>query len=700
MNRHTSSRFAWTVLYVVVSAGPVYANGGEQDKPGRADSGIVEEIVVQASRSQGTGSQTSVSSHTLKGEDLAFIKQRHIAEALVRAPGVWISRGNGQEHLTAMRSPVLTGAGACGAFMMTEDAIPLRATGFCNVNQLFEAHGEGAQGIEVLAGPQPVLYGSNAMHGVINIVSPSLKQQDKSVLSIEAGGDDYYRTSLLHKGSTGGVGRVDRHWLLDFSGTREGGFKNDSGFDQQKLKLRHGLSLVYGEGDLDITTTASFSNLNQETAGFITGHEAYRDDSLKDENPNPEAYRDARSQRVHMQFQYRPDPRTRWSFTPYARHTDMAFLMHFVPWQPIERNRHASGGWRLSLERDLNARLTVLSGLDGEYTRGALKETQSQAFSAAIPAGVHYDYRVRSSVISPFVSINYRVNEQLDLSAGLRQEWLEYDYDNRTAGASPCDQGSSCRFARPADTTDRFNTVSWQSGAVYKLSENARVFINLARGYRAPQTTELYRLQEGQLGTDFDAETLDSIELGWRATLTQWQLSVAAWSMDKEDVIHENSERQTVSGARTRHRGVDIAASWAGARPWYFSVNGSYGRHTYASPWDISPAAIDGNDIDTAPRYIGSAQWGYWLPGAHRLELEWVYMGSYYTDPENQHSYRGHRVFNLRWLWSATRDWRVALRIHNLGDEDYADRADFGFGQDRYFVGEPRRVYIELARQW
>ena len=73
-------------------------------------------------------------------------------------------------------------------------------------------------------------------------------------------------------------------------------------------------------------------------------------------------------------------------------------------------------------------------------------------------------------------------------------------------------------------------------------------------------------------------------------------------------------------------------------------------------------------------------------------------MGSYYTDPENRHSYRGHRLFNLRWQWSISRDWRMGLRIHNLGDEDYADRADFGFGLDRYFVGEPRRVYIELNR--
>ena len=45
-----------------------------------------------------------------------------------------IQRGSGQESLTALRSPVLTGAGACGAVLVLEDGIPIRPVGTCNVN--------------------------------------------------------------------------------------------------------------------------------------------------------------------------------------------------------------------------------------------------------------------------------------------------------------------------------------------------------------------------------------------------------------------------------------------------------------------------------------------------------------------------------------------------------------------------------------
>jgi hypothetical protein len=38
--------------------------------------------------------------------------------------------------------------------------------------------------------------------------------------------------------------------------------------------------------------------------------------------------------------------------------------------------------------------------------------------------------------------------------------------------------------------------------------------------------------------------------------------------------------------------------------------------------------------------------------------------------------------------------------ILNLLDEDYAERADFGFGSYRYFVGQPRRLLVSAIWQW
>jgi outer membrane cobalamin receptor len=98
----------------------------------------------------------------------------HHAEVLNRVAGVMIQRGSGQESLTAIRSPVLPGAGSCGAFLFLENGIPIRPVGFCNVNELFEINTEQAHAIEVLRGPGTALYGSNAMHGTVNVLQAAM----------------------------------------------------------------------------------------------------------------------------------------------------------------------------------------------------------------------------------------------------------------------------------------------------------------------------------------------------------------------------------------------------------------------------------------------------------------------------------------------------------------------------------------------
>ena len=93
-----------------------------------AASELIEEIVVVETLGDRLGTAGSVG--RVNAEAIAEIRPTHIHEALVRVPGVWISRGSGHEHLTAIRSAVLTGAGACGAFLYLEDGLPIRPAGF------------------------------------------------------------------------------------------------------------------------------------------------------------------------------------------------------------------------------------------------------------------------------------------------------------------------------------------------------------------------------------------------------------------------------------------------------------------------------------------------------------------------------------------------------------------------------------------
>jgi len=43
-----------------------------------------------------------------------------------------------------------------------------------------------------------------------------------------------------------------------------------------------------------------------------------------------------------------------------------------------------------------------------------------------------------------------------------------------------------------------------------------------------------------------------------------------------------------------------------------------------------------------------------------------------------------------------TSNWSTTLRLNNVTDRAYADRADFAFGNYRYFPGRGRTLFIEV----
>jgi iron complex outermembrane receptor protein len=650
----------------------------------------IEQITVTAARASQNILDVAGNTGWLNDESLRLIEHQHINQALVRIPGSWISRGNGQEHLTAIRSPVLTGAGGCGAFFIAQDGISLRAPGFCNVNQLFDTNTEQASSLEVVRGPASTMYGSNAVHGVINVLTPNPLDIEQSSLSLSIGPHDYSR------GMFSLTTKTKQHSFLFYGNvTKDGGFLDDSGFDQQKFNLIH----YYQDGKWQIKNVLAVTNLNQETAGFISGFEVYKNDSLKTQNPNPEAFRDSQSMRVYSQINYVANDTTSLTITPYVRSTDMQFLQHFLPWQPLEENSQTSVGFQAQFQKN-SGDLTWLSGFDADYTQGQLTETQAEDFAPTLPAGIHYDYKVTASVYSPFVQLSWATTQQLKISTGVRYEQTKYDYDNFLSSGSACEVGiENCRFTRPEDQIVEYDKWSFQINANYALTSNNRLYAQYSTGFRAPQATELFRLQAGQTVAELDAENADSIELGLRGQIQSFFYDVTLFFMQKNNFIFQDTNRQNISNGETSHRGVELALSYQ----WqylYASANGTFANHEYDSNLTLSRISIQGNEIDTAPEHMGSAQLGWRADSGGFIELEWVHQGNYYLNPENSAEYTGHNLLNLRAGWALNEALDVSVRVSNLSDEDYAERADFGFGSYRYFVGEPKAVYATIRYQY
>jgi outer membrane cobalamin receptor len=210
--------------------------------------------------------------------------------------------------------------------------------------------------------------------------------------------------------------------------------------------------------------------------------------------------------------------------------------------------------------------------------------------------------------------------------------------------------------------------------------------------------TELYRLQNGQQVSDLDSERMDSLEFGWRTERQNWRSDLVVYTMRKKDSVFRDAQGFNVSGARTRHRGIE-ASWWYAFRPrWSSSLDATFARHRYDFTFtpERGEQFVSGRDVDSAPAWLGSARLQYRNPGVFNLELQWVYLDEYFLDAENRFKYAGHELINLRAGWWLSDRAQLILRLNNVSDSAYADRADFAFGNYRYFPGRGRELFAEI----
>ena len=349
---------------------------------------------------------------------------------------------------------------------------------------------------------------------------------------------------------------MESNWLAALVSADDGGFREDSGYEQTKFHAKRRWATNAGQFVLGISATT----LDQETAGFILGEDAYKDATLNRANLFPEAFRNASSLRIQGHW-----TRARDGFDldlrPYLRHSDMEFLQHFLPGQPLEENGHASGGMLATFAFDTDRRTTIV-GVDVEWADMFLRETQdgpiegSPVLVETRPEGKHYDYDVTSLGLAAYVQSDWQVNDRLTLGAGLRAELIRYDYDNRMMAGNTRDDGSECGFGgclytRPADRGDDFANFAPKLSLSYGLGQHSAIFASLARGFRPPQATELYRLQSGQSIADLDSERIDSLEIGWRVIDEHWSADISTYYSRKRDSVFRDAEGFNVSGGRS-----------------------------------------------------------------------------------------------------------------------------------------------------
>lgn len=642
---------------------------------------VLEQVIVTSSRRPQRAQTEPSAIAQINRQAIEGLHGAGAVDTLRRLPGINFQQNNGVENLPALRSPVLTGGAAAGSILYLEDGVPIRAPGFGNVNQVFELNAEIAEAIEVTRGPGAAVYGSNALNGVVNVLTPSPREAQGVSFALEAGryGRRYGQTAI-------GAGPA----VLALSVLDDGGYREQASVDLQKAFLR----LEWGLGSGDVSWSITLQNLAQETAGFIADDRGYTDRALARTNPTPGGFRDQTLVRTQATLRLPLSSKLELRLVPFGRWIDTELALVFFPSQALEQTGQFGGGVLSTLYWQVGGHTTLVLGIDADRSQGRLSEIQRRPNVGSFIQGVHYDYRVDSLALAGFVQADMQFPRGWVVQLGTRLERVTFDYDNLTISN---DLG---RFRRPADRRDAFYAVSPKLGFSKTLNTRATAFFSYRRGARPPQASDLYSLQTQQRVGESGVEVLDQLEGGLRWGAEPLKLELVGYWAGRRGGSFRNSDGLTVDDARTRSLGIEASYQIRLTRSVSLEGWATRAEHTYRfDDATVSPSdtVVAGRQVDTAPRWLAQTSL-QWRPNARTtLSADWRRSGGYFLDAANSVRQSGFNVVDFGGSVRVLGNARIFLDVRNALNAKYPERADFAFGSVRYFPGEPISARIGLA---
>lgn len=682
------------------------------DHPTSRSANQLETITVTGTRNDATLADTAASVGVVDQQTVLEVNATHSADLLNRIPGVFINQlgSTGQGVSAAIRQPITTGP----VYLYLENGVPTRSPAFFNHNALYEVNVAQANGVEVTKGPGSALYGSDAMGGVINVLTNKPITEDRLSLTLEAGADKWRRAQFNGARVLG-----EHHLALRIDSTESDGWREHNDF------TRTSLNLIWQTGiaGFDVNTVYSGTTLNMNTGGTGLNETDYRNNPAK--AGNLIGYRDVQSERLSSAL-HKTVGAGDLTITPYWRSNRLEYIATWAlnTGRPVPRGSamvldsqdahiNNSGddsyGTQLMYKQDISAWENAfwIAGIDLDYSEGFTEQTYIERND--IDAGNYwlsyrhvrsiYDYAVNFTAVSPYVHMETDLGHHWRINAGLRYDSVRYDYTNHLG----TDMTNSSH-KRPADTNIDLDHLSPKLGIIYKFNDQLNAYAAYRHAFRIPSEGQLFRSGSTVDSTNLQPVTADSIELGVRGQLTaRINFEVTVYEMRKEDeiltVTDDTGARRNVNAGDTTHRGVELGFDWLLTDILGVGVSYAHNKHRFDN-WIEGANDFSGNTMPNAPEHFANVRVHYapiWLNGG-RLEAEWTDQGEYFIDEANTLSYAGHGLLNLRASYALDESVEVYLNVLNAGDKLYAESTS-RFGPT-YTPGRPRTVMGGVKVNW
>ena len=688
-------------------------------------------MTVTATREQTKLSETPLSVGVIEGKSIRFTKPTHPQEILGQIPGVAVSVTNGEGHQTAIRQGYTTSP----VYLFLEDGIPIRATGNFNHNSLYELNIPSAGGIEVIRGPGSALYGSDAIGGIVNVLTRTPSNKNSQEVSFEYGSYDYARMLVGVDRNLGDTGA----FRGDINLTNSPGWRTKTAYERQSVNLR--MDSEYSEDTL-VKTIFAFTKIDQETGANSALPYSYYMNSPTT-NLRSVAYRKVNALRLSSSIEKDLGQGRLLTLTPYIRNNNMDLngSYNFTGDARIEKTEVWSIGLLLKDRQEFKDTWStkLIYGLDLDYSPSTRDEQQvvftagtnytdlvsgnslyRQYTSYSLGSSL-YNYDVTYKNTSPYVHLESSPSSIVHLSAGLRYDVSSYKMENnRTAGYFTNAAGSSYYYS-PANAEVSYARLSPKIGATLELNDRNHLYATYNQGFRTPSESQIFRGGRSTLTnvTNAKAEALalsnaanslkaiqaEQYEVGLRGNGKSYKYDVVVYQLTKKNDLlsYKDSTGYAVqtNNGETSHTGIELGLEKSVSNQFIINLATSYAKHTYVN-WITSTINYSGKTIEQAPSKLSNIRLN-WLPTTETtLQLEWVHVGSYKLDQANLYGdYPGHQLLNLRLSQRFSKEIQFNTRLMNLTNMRWADSASQSSASGAlYAPGIPFTAFAGLEFKW
>ncbi|KXI28416.1 TonB-dependent receptor plug domain-containing protein [Paraglaciecola hydrolytica] len=594
----------------------------------------IENIVVTGSYSAVEKSQITSSSVIIDSETLLNLSSTSLVDALRQVPGLWVESQGGPGGLTSI---VMRGAESNHTLVLVDgvqlnDPTNTRGGSFdlnnVNINSI--------KRIEIIRGAQSSIYGSDALAGVIHIITmePSGKAEFNGFTTI--GSDDYLTFGASASGTIDKLGYAIKAQKKDAGEPLKGSTAENTDL-LAKLNWQgdeHELDLFYRYFDGNKTTYPEQSG----------GPEFAQSDELDSSD-----YRDQHAA-ASWAWQVTPLWLSKVTSTWFNRQDDSQ-SPGIVPYDAVPANgaksdfTRTSAAWvnTLGEQKELWANV----GLETKKENGDSDGYLNIGF--LLPT----NFSLSRTVNSAFVNVNGVLAEKLLLQASLRH-----------------------------DDPDGFSSnQSTSVGLRYALSNELNIFINRGEGFKLPSFFALGHPLVGN--AELQPETSITLETGIEWQDSQLTASLNYFANEFRDLIDFDAELFTnVNRAKIDIKGLDGHLAWQSLnQQWQVSSQFNYSDIDSENLLNGRPKLTLGSSVN----YVQNTSLSY------NLQALWVderYATSLHTGEAVQQALDSYLRFDANVRYTYDQHWQASLNLTNLTDADYQN--DIGF------AANGRAFYLNL----